>query len=214
MKQQLIIVDDFYQDPLAVREFALNCNYDAYEGHTYPGENSVEALNPPGQIEAFKKILGAQYEPTRTGMFGQFRTSLGSDSYEQDIHVDPPHQPGEMAWACVIYLNTNEQCKRADGTTKDGTLIWRHKELDLERTPLNLAEGQALGFKDYDALKEKIIYQDGHDRSKWELMHRIPMKFNRAVFFRPILWHSHGENFGNNRENARLVQIFFFRVPQ
>lgn len=214
MKQTLIIVDDFYANPDAVRAQALDLTYEAMEGHTYPGANSTTAINPPGQVEAFKKILGAHIEPSKFGLFGHFRTSLESDSYEQDIHVDPPAEPGEMIWAAVLYMNTPEQCRQPDGTTKDGTLLWRHIARDLERTPMSQEEGEAWGFKDYNEVREKIVYEDGHDRSKWELMHRVPMKYNRAVFFRPVQWHSHGENFGTTLENGRLVQIFFFRTTR
>ena len=37
-----------------------------------------------------------------------------------------------------------------------------------------------------------------------------PMKYNRIVIFRTDLWHSHNYNFGDNLENGRLVQLFFF----
>lgn len=211
MQKRLIIVDDFYTDPDAVRAHALNTAYKAEEGHTYPGENSIEPLMLPGMGETFKKILGEHIEPSRVGLFGHFRVSQGSDSFEQDIHVDPPVLPDEFVWAGVLYLNTNEQCMKEDGMTRDGTLLWRHKARNLEHTPLSPEEGIALGFKDYEEVRKKMIYEDGHDRGKWELMHRIPMKYNRIVFFRPWFWHSHGENFGTTRENSRLVQIFFFR---
>ena len=36
------------------------------------------------------------------------------------------------------------------------------------------------------------------------------MKYNRIVIFRTDLWHSHNYNFGDNLENGRLVQLFFF----
>jgi len=214
MKKSLIIVDDFYTDPDAVRTFALSANYTADKGHTYPGENSVEKLNPPGQYEAFKDILGPHIEPTRVGLFGHFRISRGSDHFEQDVHVDPPTSPDEFVWAGVLYLNPPEQCLRKDNTTRDGTLIWRHKARNLDHIPLNAEEGKALGFRDYDSVRKELIYKDGLDRSKWELMHRVPMKYNRIVFFRPTQWHSHGENFGKNRNDSRLVQIFFFRKTQ
>lgn len=211
MQKKLIIVDDFYSDPDAVRDYALKANYKALEGHTYPGENSIEGLVLPGIEETFTKILGDGYAPSRIGLFGHFRISSGSDSFEQDIHVDPPVTPDEFAWAGVLYLNTQAQCMREDGTTRDGTLLWRHKERDLDHTPLSQEEGEKLGFKNYEQVREEMIYKDGHDRSKWELMHKIPMRYNRIMFFRPWYWHSHGENFGTTREDSRLVQIFFFR---
>jgi hypothetical protein len=211
MKQRLIIIDDFYTDPYAVREYALATSYHAYDGHTYPGENSVEPLILPGTVDAFKRILGQHIEPSREGVFGQFRVSLESDTFEQDVHVDPSNTPGEHVWVGVLYLNTPTQCKRPDGSVRDGTNVWRHKELDLEHVPSSPEEGKALGFNTYDEVRAKLIEGDGNDRSKWELLHRVPMKFNRIAFFRPTDWHSHGENFGINRENGRLVQIFFFR---
>lgn len=212
MQKKLIIVDDFYTNPDAVRDVALKAEYKAEEGHTYPGENSKEALVLPGIEETFKKILGPNIAPSEVGLFGHFRISKGSDHFEQDIHVDPPTIIDEFMWAGVLYLNKPEQYMKEDGTTRDGTLLWRHKERDLERTPLSPKEGKAMGFKDYEEVRKEIIYKDGHDRSKWELMHRVPMKYNRITFFRPWYWHSHGENFGTTRDNSRLVQIFFFRV--
>lgn len=211
MQQKLIVVDDFYTDPDAVRTHALSLRYHAAAGHTYPGKNSIEPFLAPGQVEVFKQILGAHIEPSEVGLFGHFRLSLAGDTYEQDIHVDPPVHEKEYKWAAVLYLNTPLQCRRPDGTTRDGTLLWRHMARDLERVPLNAEEGRALGFSDYDAVRQELIYKDGHDRSKWECVHRVPMKYNRIVFFRPYEWHSHGENFGSTVESGRLVQIFFFR---
>jgi len=211
MRQKCIIVDDFYADPAAVLEYALGAEYLAYDGHTYPGENSVEPLLLPGTLASFKKILGDHIEPSVEGMFGNFRVSMGGDAFEQDVHVDPSNTPGEHVWAGVLYLNPPAQCKRADGSTRDGTNFWRHKRLDIEQVPRTPAEGAALGFDSYDAVREQLIEEDGNDRSQWELQYRVPMKNNRLVFFRPTDWHSHGENFGSVRTDSRLVQIFFFR---
>ena len=211
MQKKLIIVDDFYADPDAVRRAALAGDYYAEKGHTYPGENSKSALVLPGIMETFKSILGPNVEQTKVGLFGHFRISRGSDHFEQDVHVDPPVTPDEFLWAGVLYLNPQEQSLRPDGTTRDGTLLWRHKARDIDRIPMSLEEGQAWGFPDFEAVRQELIYKDGLDRSKWELMTRIPMKYNRIVFFRPWQWHSHGENFGKTREDSRLVQIFFFR---
>lgn len=212
MKQRLIIVDNFYADPEAVREYALHTNYKAHDGHTYPGENSTDPLIIPGTMEAFKRILGEHIEPSKEGVFGHFRVSLGSDSFEQDVHVDPSNTPGENIWAGVLYLNTPDQCKRPDGSVRDGTNVWHHKDTDTDSVPTSPEEGLALGFKNYEEVHEQLIERDGNDRTKWELLHRVPMKFNRIAFFRPIDWHSHGENFGSDRSNGRLVQIFFFRT--
>jgi hypothetical protein len=55
-----------------------------------------------------------------------------------------------------------------------------------------------------------VIAEDSLDRSKWELAMTVPMRFNRLILFRPWLWHTAAENFGETPETGRLIQIFFF----
>ena len=40
MKQNIIIVDNFYENPYEVRQYALNLEYpQPQDGYTYPGRN-------------------------------------------------------------------------------------------------------------------------------------------------------------------------------
>ena len=39
------------------------------------------------------------------------------------------------------------------------------------------------------------------------------MGFNRLILYRPWLWHSAGESFGDSVENGRLVQLMQFTAP-
>ncbi len=48
MYQSLIIVDDFYPDPLEVRRTALGFEYPEFSGPpTFPGRNSRQKFTPP-----------------------------------------------------------------------------------------------------------------------------------------------------------------------
>ena len=51
---------------------------------------------------------------------------------------------------------------------------------------------------------------EGTDVSKWTEVDNIAFKYNRLVMFNPFLWHSQGDLFGNDLEDARLIQLFFF----
>ena len=57
---------------------------------------------------------------------------------------------------------------------------------------------------------KKILEKDAGDRSKWELLTTVPMRFNRLVLLRPWLWHTSGPGFGNSVENGRLIYVMFF----
>lgn len=201
MRRRFIVVDDFYKDPYAVRSMALSLEYKAYEGHTYPGKNSTTSIVDERLTDAMSQLVGTRLKPADGQMFGGFRASTKEDTYEQDIHVDP-HETS--IWAGVIYMNTPQQC-----AGRSGTITWRHKRLGIETVPDNKEEGAKLGYPKYEDVRRELIYGDGLDRSKWDVVSSAAMKFNRLVLFRPKDWHSHGENFGSTLEDCRLVQIFF-----
>lgn len=192
-----IIIDNFYEDPLAVRDLALTADYQKYPGSTYPGENSVKPYFPRECVNKLRRILGKPFH-LRENYNGHFRISPeGSDhqdEYYQDIHIDPG-----IDWGGVLYLNPDQE-------DRAGTLFWKHKKTGLSFVP-DKGELKKIGIQD---LRKDIVYGDGRDRSKWEIQEVIPMKFNRLVLFKANrLFHSHGENFGKVRENSRLVQLFF-----
>ncbi|MFB9244464.1 hypothetical protein IV454_04230 [Massilia antarctica] len=53
MRESIIVTDDFYQDPLGVRAFALRQNF-SVKGN-YPGARTQAFLNPPKLRNLLKK---------------------------------------------------------------------------------------------------------------------------------------------------------------
>jgi hypothetical protein len=200
MKFNFLTVDNFYQDPDAVRRYALALNYPEPDAeHTYPGRNS-QGIFYDGEIHQQLELMVARRlkYPTQN-QAGYFRYSLAGDKYKQYIHVDP-------GWdvAGVLYLNPPTQVEPQAGTS-----FWMHKRLGMERVPANATEAAVYGFNSYDSIREHLIYGDGLDAGKWERYALVPMRYNRLVLFDPMLWHSHNENFGSTLATARLVQLFF-----
>jgi hypothetical protein len=200
MKQNIIIVDDFYTNPQEVRDFALNQNYPEPEGgYTYPGRNSDGSYYNQEIHSKFEKLVNYKLNPADKN--GYFRISLESDAHKQDVHVDPSWE-----WGAVIYLSDPKDC-----IDEGGTSFWRHNTLRMEMCPKTDEEAQFYGFPSYKEAWWTTVYGDGQDRSKWTRYFLCPMKYNRMVLFRTYLWHSHNFNFGTNLQNGRLVQLFFFQ---
>ena len=63
-----------------------------------------------------------------------------------------------------------------------------------------------------DQEKLDIIYEDGQDYTKWELIDRIGNKYNRAIFYKGDLFHASLDYFGKNIQDSRLFQTFFFNT--
>ena len=205
MWQSIIVLEDFYDDAMAIRKMALSLEYpDPGTAAAYSGRNSNKALLNQGIVNVFSRMVGEPLVPSPKSAVGHFRIGLEHDTGRQDIHVDPYRD-----WAAIIYFNPPEQCQN-----RPGTCFWRHKRLGIDAMPRDAKDTEKFGYKSYEEMRVAIAEQDGIDRSKWEPTLTIPMRFNRCVLFRSWLWHSHAENFGDDLETGRLIQVFFFDLAR
>jgi hypothetical protein len=201
MPTSLIIVDDFLDDPLPLRNAALRLDYPDLTG-AFPGRNSVQRINIEGLDQAVSRVVG---EPLRgqehPQSHGKCRITLANDLGRARVHVDPSH------WSGILFLSRPEDCR-------GGTEFFRHKATNTERAPYNNEEAARYGYPSAKEMVDRIISDDGKDDDKWEMSMRVPMRFNRLILLRPWLWHTAGENFGDSIENGRLVYLMFFEAQQ
>jgi tetratricopeptide (TPR) repeat protein len=181
-KPRLWIVDDFYADPHAVREFALQQEFDPNLDY-YKGSRTKDQYIVPGTKEAFEKIIGKKITNwTEThGMCGRFQYCTAEDALV--YHCDGQTLAG------MIYLTP-------DAPFSCGTSLYAHKDTKLRNEndfeDINVFEG---GF---------------YDKSKFELVDTAGNVFNRLVLFDAKCIHSANEYFGTNLTNSRLFHLFFF----
>jgi hypothetical protein len=201
MRNALTILDDFYESPMVVREAALKADYQSTPGQRFPGRNSVQKFPPNGLDRLVSHFFG---EPVVGDMNPQsthakFRITLEGDKSRYLVHADPSH----LRVVGVIYLTLPEHCR-------GGTVFYRHKGMNSERTPLSIEELQAYGHDDINSLMEA----EGNDPDCWEETMTVPMRFNRFILYRPWSWHSAGVPFGDSAENGRLIQVMGFMSGQ
>ena len=197
MPTSLIIVDDFLDNPRALREAALRLTYPAGE-NMFPGRNSVERINLDGLSAQVSRLVGEPVQPMPpTQAHGKCRITLAGDVGRAKVHVDTAH------WSGILYLSEPRDCR-------GGTEFFRHLPTDSDRAPYNDAEARAMGYPSAREATAAILERDSTDDGKWEMTMRLPMRFNRLVLLRPWLWHTAGEAFGDTIENGRLVYLMFF----
>ena len=199
MPTSLIVVDDFLDDPYALRDAALRLTYPDVKG-PYPGRNSAERINLEGLDNEVSRLVG---EPlvamSHNQAHGKCRIALASDSRTAKVHVDGSH------WSGILYLSLPQDCR-------GGTEFFRHIPTNTERAPYSDKESaEKFGAPSAKKWVDDLLERDTSDDSKWEMVMQVPMRFNRLILLRPWLWHTAGENFGDKPENARLVYLMFFR---
>lgn len=199
--QRIIVVDDFYKDPLLVRKMALSSQFEDVRGLNYPGFQSLKSFAAPALVKSFSRITGEDLIVSPENLtFGKFRVMLDSTGSRLKIHVD-----GDTDWTGLVYLNLPEQCQ-------GGTAFYKHIRTGMSEVPTQ-EQIAAAGFTSWREMEKAVVGVDSLNPQAWEMMDYVGMKFNRLVLFRgDKLFHAHTCAFGDNLENGRLTQNFFFRT--
>ena len=175
------VVDNFYSDPYAVREYALKQEFKP-EIEYFKGSRTIEQYFVPGTKEAFERIMGIKIREWEShGMCGRFQYCTAQDSLVY-------HNDGQT-WAAMIYLNP-------DAPYCTGTSLYASKN-GARRTS--------------DPQYSDEVYAGGfYDETKFELVDSIGNVFNRLFIFDAQNIHAASKYFGQTKEDSRLFHIFFF----
>jgi hypothetical protein len=197
MPTSLIVVDDFIDNAMGLREAALRLQYPPLDS-LYAGRNSVERINLPGLTEQVSRLVGEPLAPMPPPQaHGKCRITLAGDTGKARVHVDTAH------WSGVLYLSRPEDCQ-------GGTEFFRHLPTNSDRAPYDDNEARRMGGDSAKGLIKELLERDTLDESKWERTMQVPMRFNRLILLRPWLWHTAGPGFGDSMENGRLIYLMFF----
>jgi len=179
MKTNMIVVDEFYNNPNDVRAFALSQEFDVTGN--WPGTRTKTFINESTK-ETIQKILqdvsgNVTDWQANDGYTGSFQLTTSMD--RSWIHADSYN-----TWAGVLYLTP-------DAPLSGGTGIFRYK-----KTGSMMEDGTDLSG----------VTQD---MTKWELVDRVGNVYNRLVLYRGNNYHMSLDYFGKDKEDGRLFQLFF-----
>lgn len=196
MHTSLVILDNFYNDPLQVREMALKMDYEV-KGN-FPGARTKPVFN-----QSVYDLIERTLEPNAGKITWWDRSEnsyTGSFQYTTSRNRSWIHADQTTTWAGVLYLTP-------DAPLSGGTGLFRHKATGLEMAPRT-----ADGKYDMELLAE--VNKDSQDMTKWEMTDFVGNKFNRLVMYRGDYFHTSMDYFGQNMYDGRLFQTFFFNTER
>lgn len=184
MRNNLIVIDDFINNPIECRNYALNQQYQ--ETGNYPGKRfQITETNPNYDamiFDTFQAILGNKKIDTIMSYF-QYTTS-----YDRSwIHAD------NEDYAAVLYLTP-------EAPISGGTGMFRHKETGIY-SRLGLTPEQL-----------DLVNSDSQDLTRWDKVAEIGNLFNRLVIYPGDLFHMGLDYFGKDLKTGRLFQVFFINL--
>ena len=189
------VVDDFFDDPYMVTEFAKKQSYAKDAHNQWPGERSesIHKLNPTffsNTINKFLKIFYPDNTHVEWSGYGFFQRI--TNEYDQGwIHVDGTTITG------IVYLNE-------DNNPAAGTTIYQPKMLGDQMLHV---DKRTDAIKNPGLSKEYKNYRE-ENANQFEESIVLKNKFNRLVAFDSHLYHA-GNDFTNNDQSNRLTFVFF-----
>jgi len=177
----LWVIDNFYEDPLAVRNFALGLDYHFRDYHR--GRRTEHQFQIAGTKEAFESIMGMRITNWMEthGMCGRFQHCTCEDALV--YHADA------QKWAATVYLTPNApyEC---------GTSLLAHKKT---------------GIRHVDVEGSDVIWANRNlDPTPWEHIDVVANVYNRLVIWDGHCPHAASKYFGYDKYNSRLFHMFFF----
>ena len=179
---RFVVVDNFYSNPDIMRQFALSQDFKENPGY----HKGKRCINPvflfPGLKEQFEKILGQKIADwTRYPTNGCFQYCIAG---EQAVY-----QCDTQQYAGVLFLTP-------DAPPETGTRFYRSKATKK----MKVAPGE------YGS-----VFPTGHlDSTPFEQVDVVGNVYNRLVLFDANMIHAAPLYFGNDLQNGRLFQLFFF----
>ena len=177
----LWVVDNFYGDPLAVRNFALTLDYHFSDYHR--GRRTEHQYEIPGTKERFETIMGKRITNWTDvhGMCGRFQHCTCEDALV--YHADA------QTWAATVYLTP-------DAPYECGTSLLAHKETRIRHASVKGSD---------------VIWAKKHlDPTPWDHIDVVANVFNRLVIWDARCPHAASKYFGYDKYDSRLFHMFFF----
>ena len=188
MRVNSLIVDDFYTNPVEVRNFALSREF-SVKGN-YPGKRTKSFLN-----DSLKETLSRIVSPHAGSITGWGGDYTGSFQYTTASDRSWIHADSYTDWAGVVYLTP-------DAPISAGTGLFKHKETGLT----------SWSYRENLEPEDSPHIRHPHDYTKWEMTDRFGNLFNRLILYRADLYHVSLDYFGSTKEDGRLFQVFFFNT--
>ena len=211
----ITVVDNFYHDPFAIREYATSLDYNREDESPWPGFRSdyLDVISPKLYDQLKSKLTNLFFENVKYVEF----------DLQASFHVTPAsfgsgwaHTDIGKSFAGVVYLTPN-------APLDSGTTIFNNPTLEIKRSidarydevntyekhitsakhmSFKIAESGIGNSKPYDIIREE-------HNSVFTESCKVSNVFNRLAIYPANLYHAESKFFGNSPNDSRLTLVFF-----
>ncbi|WP_156429365.1 DUF6445 family protein [Burkholderia sp. TSV86] len=203
-QRSVLILDDFYDEPMAVRDLALSLEFRPKDDAMYPGG---EAYSNAMDWESVRQRIigelgvGSVETPIPGKNFAQGKFRLAMKQHEK-TRPDAVHQDTQR-YSAIVYLAHDADCVGGVGLYQCKLSGQTSMNLKWFNT---LSEKFGVGIK--DPAFAPLVKNYCLDWSNWTQIGELPMRFNRLIVLMARCFHASTGIFGNDAASGRLTQHF------
>jgi hypothetical protein len=191
--QELLVIDDFYNDPVAARNYALSVDYTNSKTR-FNGLQSIKRYVPFWMAPRFEALTGKKFKEY-TRYAGTFILCSSTDLIA--------HNFLDADYLAVIGLTQDIKEEVGLSTFKSKLTNLTHKAKNSDAH----AQKSTIQKLNQDSFGDNVF-----DRTNLIEVDKIMFKFNRLILINAKTLHSQTFNTGNQKENSLLFHYFPFNV--
>ena len=195
------MVDNFYDNPDAIRKFALAQEYTFLKDrkdmkYVYPGSRTKDLFDLDAKLheKICKKLVSVFHIHEHDLMRWAISTSF--QSVTEDYGQGVIHTDGNTIFAAVLYLTPDAPLN--SGTSlykKNATFDAKKYQQALERNDDGFRAGEKILSTDYHSMFDEIV--------------RVNNVYNTLIIYEGDMLHAANQFFGKTLKDSRLAQVFF-----
>jgi hypothetical protein len=184
----IIVVENFYTDPMEVRRYALH-SYDYAKRYPYGNRTNTSycKIEINQTIEKYMYPFGGSIRSHGNTSGSFLFTTPKNNGYW--IHTD---KSNTCNWAGVLYMNPN--------------------------APIECGTANYIYCDDiYNKKKENTLHNEGNitrNINKWRVLNRFGNVFNKLVLYRSDNYHTIYKHFGKDKYDCRVTQTMFYETEK
>jgi hypothetical protein len=195
------IVENFYENPDAIRTFALGQKYKSRAqmqgaGYVFPGcrTKDLSLINKPLFENVSKKIISLFHNENHDVMRWAITTNFQSVSAEFGQGVI--HRDHNTVFAAVLYLTPNAPLEAGTSLFKPNNKFDEEKYVNsLKKNDRLFDKGEILMDIDYHEMFDEVV--------------RVNNVYNTLILYEGDQYHAANKFFGSKLKDSRLAQVFF-----
>jgi hypothetical protein len=222
-RRSIVIVDDFYSDPIMVREYALVQDY--YTPYEDSADVNSGRVRPTWWASQFRLAADCPFKGSEQ-LLTALETAVGEridrDHWRAPFPVDFESKPlvardkppPTCLWNCCFHVKPDNFQRLGQGVHNHVTDIWNSVGADgwagiIYLNPVPPLDGGLHLWQNVDASRN---FDWMTPAENWQLVDSFGNRFNRLVLVRGDFPHSGAGGWGDSVENGRMYQTFFFKT--